>query len=205
MLVNSVIANLKAKGYIIISDCTPTQSHSICEYLGEVIHTEIVTRKPGSKSLVCSSKALPLHTDHHMAKYIGLYCDIPAEEGGDSVLLDTRHIIESLEPSVIEGLKELKLYEHKVFQDDPEYWHCLTYSNGTWQLYYSYWLVQKGNSRRALKSLDVLREQIELAIPFKIKLKSGDLLLFDNHTVLHGRTTIEENSERKLLRYWISN
>ena len=60
------------------------------------------------------------------------------------------------------------------------------------------------NKKKALDLLDVFLEKKELQT--KLKLNVGDVILINNKSVAHGRTsfTLSKNKPRKLLRIWVN-
>ena len=59
----------------------------------------------------------------------------------------------------------------------------------------------------SLNLIDEITKDEDLALDYE--LKSGDMVFFNNHRILHGRTSFEdyedENFKRTLIRVWIKN
>lgn len=195
---------LKQDGFVLLDLPQYQAREKVLEELGPLLHKTTVTNRTGSKSLVCSTKELPLHTDHHRARYIGLYCESQSRTGGDSLLLDGLQVLSTLPEDTQSKLRQVKLMEHKVFQDDQEEHPCLRqHADGHWQLYYSYWLVKEACASDELIAINRLRKKVEEAQAITFRLKAGQLLLFDNHRMLHGRKAFHQEDQRTLIRYWI--
>lgn len=198
----SLDEELRLNGFLHLKDQTEKSVINQLAELGEIIFTTDVKVKPDSRPLVTSEKALDFHTDHHKAKYIAWHCHKQTDKGGESILMDANRIYFQLPEVYRTALEDIHLFEHKIFPDDKESNPLVKRSEGKNRFYYSFWLVSdfdKGNP--ALKEFQRLIRTNE---PIKITLQPNDLLIIDNHRILHGRTAIEGSKDRYLKRYWIS-
>ena len=78
------------------------------------------------------------------------------------------------------------------------------------RIYYSvlfeptaFWLVNEDLSIKQQEAFDTFNEAVRFAQTIQLKLKPGECLVIDNRRMLHGRTALEDNSNRLLKRYWI--
>ncbi|MCX7768393.1 MAG: TauD/TfdA family dioxygenase [Flavobacteriales bacterium] len=195
--------NLRKKGYQIIGGKPSWILNEILEELGPVIQITEVIVKPESKALVTSDRALDFHTDHHRARYIVWHCHKASTEGGDTLLVDAWRVWEKMSRSIREELRNIRLFEHKVFQDDEESYPLVSEDrHGCLRFYYSFWLVNKEDLRK--DSVRSWMNAIKEEKPIQMKLKEGDILVIDNHRILHARTAITGSKDRHLTRYWIA-
>ena len=60
---------------------------------------------------------------------------------------------------------------------------------------------------KSLNTIDEVTQNDGLAVDYEMK--AGDMVFFNNHRILHGRSSFEdyddENLKRKLVRVWIKN
>ena len=60
---------------------------------------------------------------------------------------------------------------------------------------------------KSLNTIDEVTQNDRLAVDYAMK--TGDMVFFNNHRILHGRSSFEdyddENLKRKLVRVWIKN
>ncbi len=192
--------SLNHNGYIIYKNISDDEVNHLLNHFGIIIHENFVTADINSKSLTNSFKKLSLHTDHHKADLVCLFCITQSESGGESILLDTRNFLEKFSSLEKEILSSIYLKEHKVFKNDPDFYPLLTNLN---DFYYSYWLVKNDLTTQQSSVLNKLKNLIENEMLIQFKLQNNSLLILDNKRMLHGRTEILENQKRILKRYWL--
>ena len=99
-------------------------------------------------------------------------------------------------------LESIQLLERKVFADDPASRPMLAYRNGCPRIHYSFSLVDKAlHNDLAIAAFHAAARAVPCAV---YKLAPGDILLIDNHRMLHGRSAIAGACERVLRRYWVA-
>ncbi len=170
--------------------------------LGDVIHRTEVRVKPEGRGMVTSPNALDLHTDHHAARFIAWYCHRQSVVGGESLLLDASTAIDRLSAEHQKRLCAIHLHEHKVFDSDPGSWPLMIREGDRLRFYYSFWLV--ADTDREDPAFLAFREAVNQSPTHMLKLQPGDVLVVDNHRVLHGRRAIGDEGERYLERVWIA-
>ena len=196
---------IKDNGFYISSFQQGDNIRDIISEFGTVIQEMDIIPSNRNTSLVNSYRALDMHTDHHRAEFIAWYCEEQAGMGGDTLLWDTRNTLMQLTREELHILQTIRLYEHKVFPDDPESRPMLRYQNEKPSLYYSFWLIRKTLTPNQHSVLEKFQQLMLNTEPVVIRLVPGDILIIDNHRILHGRTSIAPNQTRKLVRYWISS
>lgn len=202
-IIDHINNKLSKNGWVHLSDISLDKSTVLAQNIGKIIYTTNVKYITNSKSLVTSNKKLELHTDHHKANYIFWYCVESTQNGGESILLDAHAIYYCLSVEFRNRLKSITLKEHKVFEDDSDsYPMVLEDANGL-NIYYSFWLANE-NDKNDLAFMS-FSKAVQEATPIEIKLKVGDVLIVNNHKILHGRRSFDLNESRHLIRYWISN
>lgn len=200
--INIIHDKLAVQGWLVLHNQAEEDLAPIIDQLGRVIYTTDVIIKPESRALITSEKSLYLHTDHHKAKYIAWYCYQQTDSGGETLLLNAESAYQQLSPAEQKELESIYLFEHKVFPDDSDRYPLVTQKNGSRQFYYSFWLVNETDKDRA--SLQHFHEIIRISKPLTLKLVPKDILIVDNHRVLHGRNAISGSKDRFLKRYWIN-
>lgn len=200
----SLNKDLKNEGFVYLTQQNEIKLKKLINQLGDVILTTDVKACKKSKSLVNSFNQLGLHTDHHKAKYIIWYCHENSVFGGESILLDALKIYRQLPKGYQEELKEIQLMEHKVFSEDKENHPMIQeFSNGDVSIYYSFWLTNLEDQNK-IGFLN-FRKKVEESKPISLKLQKDEILIIDNHRMLHGRKVIGVNQKRFLKRFWIVN
>jgi hypothetical protein len=98
------------------------------------------------------------------------------------------------------------LFEHKIFEDDAdEMYPFVIEKNNQRAFYYSFWFAKEKMSdvqKTILKKYQQFTNETEFVT---LKMNPTDILIIDNHRILHGRTAIEGSKNRFLKRYWIKS
>lgn len=200
---NSYLNKLSDTGFLHLNEQSEEQLIDLIDSLGEVIFTTDVVVKPESKGMVTSSHGLDFHTDHHKAKFIVWYCYKQTDLGGDSILLDAEKIYQQLSENFKEQLQTIELFEHKIFPDDKKSYPLLAFDeNGKRKYYYSFWFVK--DEDKEIPAIIEFQRLIKQSNPTKLNLKDRDILVVDNHRILHGRTAILGSKDRFLKRFWVT-
>jgi len=154
--------------------------------------------------------------------YVGTFCVNPAKKGGTNKLLSAYTIHNKLLYKN-EGLLKIlynnfhfdKRGEFKKNESATVFEPIFEYKDGKLSFRYlrdyidgGHKLQNKPLSERQMMVLNIIDESLgdeDLALSYDIK--SGDMLFFNNHRVIHGRTSFEDYEEerlkRLLIRVWI--
>lgn len=198
-----LVALARSAGFAVLRGGGPAALEHTLRELGDVLYIEEVETRADSRALVTSERALPPHTDHHRARWIVWVCSHQADRGGDSLVVDGFEVLALLTRQHQEVLTRIQLIEHSVFAGDMERHAMLTRRpDGRTHLYYSYWLAEDTMPAEEQAAFDAFTDAVRVATQHRSRLRPGDLLVVDNHRVLHGRTAIERG-HRHLTRYWL--
>jgi hypothetical protein len=104
-----------------------------------------------------------------------------------------------------EELRKVRLFEHKVFEDDEDTYPFVKEKNGEREFYYSFWLAKENISERQKEIIRKYQKLTNETEYIKVKINPTDILIIDNHRILHGRTAIEGSKNRFLKRFWIKS
>ncbi len=172
-----------------------------------------------------------LHTDgvpfpDPLPDHFGLLCVNPAADGGESIVVDVRDIVDrlrSVSPDAIAILTEVYHFDSRgvLGTDGPKTVARQIISispSGTVHVSYLRPYIEAAHQRpeipalreeqiAALSALDSVISDPSLQSRFTMQ--AGDMLFIDNRRLLHGRTTFTDPNEgspaRKLLRVWLSS
>ncbi len=208
-----------------IADCIGTLS--ITDYKNKKIIWEVTPAKEypeGHKRTISeNNEVAELHTDsvyrHNPERYVALFCVHRADDGGGTTkLLDAETILRKLRelPNGPESEQLLRTHEFPMRVPDsftaiqnsgqPEVIKSTVLSDSP-QVRFRYDSIIEGLSimgeesigEDAMHALDTFRIAVSLCAPDLVTLESGDLLLVNNHRLIHGRTGFID-SKRLLLR-----
>ena len=168
------------------------------------------------------------HTDSPHWKmvpdYVGLYCINPAIEGGTSKFVSAYTIHNTI---LKEDKDMLKLFYNKFYFDKRNEYSenesptilepIFEYNNGKLSIRYlrnyiddGYKLQKLSLPESKIKALDYL-EKISQNEEYVLSydLRANDMVFFNNHRILHGRTSFvdhqDQNLKRLMIRIWIKD
>lgn len=205
-LPKSTIQNeISEKGFIHLQFPKSNDVKEIISSLGEVIQKTEIRENLKSTRLLASNQGMGFHTDHYAAKYIAWFCNSQSSKGGSSLLIDTKKIFQSISENGLNLLQEVSVKTHQIFYNDKLSLPLASIHDNTIRVYYAQWLVNSPSCIKHQKALEKFETEIKSAQPVKLLLSEGDLLIIDNHRMLHGREEFPSYSGRWLTRYWLKS
>jgi hypothetical protein len=173
---------------------------------GKTIFKTEIRENTSSTRLLASNKPMNFHSDHYNARFIAWFCNSQSIAGGESLLIDAYQLINSFSESSKILLTEITIKSHNVFYGDKLSYPLLNLNEGKIEsVYYAPWMVNTPGCIKHKKALEKFENLIMAIDPVKILLSEGDLLIIDNHRMLHGREGFPSASNRWLTRYWLSD
>lgn len=173
----------------------------------DVFDVKITRQNNYFTSVANSNLAFPLHTDcadfDSVPNTIGLLCVEPADENqGTNNFMSLNTLLSHLS----EHEKQKLLNKKWKFRNQER--SILYVEKGIYKICYDRITMESFSelNRDEIKELNNLDETFK-DLAFKIKLKKGDLILFRNDLMLHGRDKIDINSQRliKRIRFDLDN
>jgi gamma-butyrobetaine dioxygenase len=190
---------------------TTDEIERLAELIGFVRETNYgrfldVITKPSAKILAYTSEYLSVHTDdpyRDLPPAFGMFHCLSADStGGDSILVDGFKIAETLRkehPEAFDILSRIPQQYSRYHEDDVDFRYEAR------MISTDYWAEVSGfrYADRPLAPLDIEEDYVEAfydafrkltaltrrsEFEIRFRLVPGDVLLFDNHRVLHGRT-----------------
>lgn len=170
-----------------------------------------------------TNKGGSIHTDgpqlNKSPNILIMGCIKNAAKGGKTILVDSKKLFNKIKNHDEISAKVLtnkffferrgfggskKILSKKIFDINNkkfEFRYLREYINSAYKIKK---LKIPDNKKKALDLLDVFLEKKELQT--KLKLNVGDVILINNKSVAHGRTsfTLSKNKPRKLLRIWVN-
>ena len=171
--------------------------------LGDVVNDTPVRLASGRRTYLTSPGAIPLHTDHSMADMITWRCESQDERDGASVLVDSREVVAALLPEVRRVLTCTILPAMVRLGDEPLPTPVLSDAGERPAIFYAPWLTPMESSAEQVEALRELGRAVDRGTPIAQRLRPGEVLVVDNHRVLHGRGPLLADSPRRLRRLWL--
>lgn len=167
---------------------------------GSVFDVTIAHQNNIFQSFANSNLAFPLHTDgadfEVIPNCLAFLCVEPAEENQGA---NNFTFLQDVLPELTEIERQALL--QKKWQFNTQSRSILMQNNGAYSICYDRITMESFSelSENELAELDKLDDLFE-SHSFKVKLQKGDMVLFRNDLVLHGRDEIDINSRRLLKR-----
>ncbi len=202
----SLRSQIEQEGHALLPDRYDEAAFAaLAAELGEVVDDTWVRRVPGRRTYLTSPDAIPFHTDHPHADLIAWRCESQDGSDGASLLIDGARVVEALDVDARHELEQLRLPAMVRLGDPPEATPVLRASGQRVALFFAPWLEPPGDDPAAQEALRRLRALIdrEASRALRFRLEPGQVLLVDNHRMLHGRASLLPSSERKLHRLWL--
>lgn len=202
-VLDDYLDQLKVNGFVVIPFNSNNNIELAIAALGKQIMVTEIRENPSSTRLLASNQKMGFHTDHFAAKWMAWFCNSQSAIGGESLLIDVHQIIRAYSPEKLNILSQVMVNSHQVFYKDPKFYPLFQKVDHNWAIFYSDWLLQEPTNEITKRVLKEFKLDLENAIPIELKLSEGEILVIDNHRMLHGRKSFPQNSNRWLTRYWI--
>lgn len=201
----SIREQVTREGYCLVKYSEAIAKQDVLAVFGSIVQTTEIRESSTSTRLLASSKPMDFHTDHFSAKFIAWFCNSQSATGGESLLIDMRHVISQYSEAMVSLLHEVYVKTHKVFVDDKSMLPMLAIDSDDNQpsVYYASWLVCPTASIKHQRALEKFEADLKQAQQIELLLSEGDMLIIDNHRMLHGRAGFPLGSGRWLTRYWL--
>jgi gamma-butyrobetaine dioxygenase len=198
--------HLAADGYVVLRDAAPSLDDAwayVTELVGE--RPEMIERqhiRPHAKGTSYASTAIatPLHTDSQ--DYLGappklqiMACVRAAARGGESLLVDGRALLERCDPALRDALLHEPRRQRFYFGDIVGPTVALKRGHHVWTLSPIPHHDPIG---------EALARELARAPVIELALRAGDVLVVDNHRMLHGRTAFEGEREFVRVLAWLA-
>ncbi len=164
-----------------------------------IFEVKISKRKQFFKSYANSNHYFSLHTDCSdfatIPNGLLMLCVYPAEQGGESIFISLPDVLTHLTEQEIAFLLDkqwLFRKQHRSILSLDEYGYSICYNRIMMEGYASL----SDEERSFLDNFDKLLVKYALVY----KLQANDLVLCNNHKLLHGRTDFDESSDRLIKR-----
>ncbi|MFI5743460.1 TauD/TfdA family dioxygenase [Streptomyces anulatus] len=193
----------------------PRESATPMDDLLTTPHAPTPASREGSHAGV-KVAALAPHTDRAgppgPPRFLALLCVRPASTGGDTVLISGHSVHQRLldcRPAVLP-----ELYRDFHFGSEPALARTapvFTRASNRTTVQYNRYQIERGHQAAGhpltpaqTDALDAFDEALRHQAPLlRLQLRRGDLLLLDNHTILHARTAYTDpHRQRCLTRAW---
>lgn len=196
-----IIKQLDDLGFVVAAHKNYDEYLGFINILGVTAHIEEIKYCNDPKVILQTSKAMPLHTDHPNIDIISWYCHENAEEGGESILIDTRAVFKSLPGETLRTLGTINVKVPACSGEVVDDVICLISDAG---VYFANWLIQESLTIEQNSALNCFKETINRSNRVCLKIPKGGSLSINNKRMLHGRAKFSElGNARHLSRHWI--
>ena len=179
--------------------------NTICKSLGVLVLKKDIRIDKSRERLYHFPDEIPYHSDHPIAKVVIWKC-MENEKGniGALNLIDLKLILGNFKNP--ELFKEIYL-SIPNFYDIPfdDYVSLIKLEGTSQRVFYAERLGKEFLSEKHKKAFNNLGKAIKKAKHHSINMMKDDILIIDNHRMIHGRKKLSMHSKRHLVRYWLKN
>lgn len=200
--VQNIKKSLVNDGYFMCNYGKNFKYNDILNLMGEIILVSDIKFNPESKRYIHGINKLPLHTDSPEANIIAWQCISQDKMSGDSIIFDSRKIINQLNKREIQNLSSTFLPYPSINGGGEKYHPVITKDENQYKLYYTPWY----DGDKKTKELNTLKKLIRQhsSLSRRIMLKPNQMLIIDNQRMLHGRDALSKATSRHLKRFWLT-
>jgi len=193
---------LAANGYALLPKCTLPHDpwQAVASLLGErpqMVERQMIRPIEGGQSFASSRAFTPLHTDSQDYRGVSpliqvMECRRAADEGGETILLDSFDLYASIsrtDPTLAQHIRLTPRSQHFYFGniEGP------TLGQKGAHVVFTHSPVEPADNIG-----NALKRAFQIAPLIELKASTGDVLVVDNHRMLHGRRLFK--GEREFLR-----
>jgi len=151
---------------------------------------------------VYRADGLSYHTDSPVIDMLAWYCVAQDDVDGTSALIDTGDVAQHFTAEDLEVMSRIRI---RAMMRDAENREIVRqfplFANG--KIYYAPWLLCEDLGEKEREVAARFADYVAAKEPIRIRLKPGEMLVVDNHRILHGRSSIPPDSRRHLVRLYI--
>lgn len=155
-------------------------------------------------------QSIPLHTDAAYAEeyphVVGFFCRSAPRFGGDTVIVKLNRLYMALCEKFRSDINLLFAADAIIIKtDDMQLTSAILFAekNGEIGIRYSTQINNISCDERTFEMFDFINQYIHTKEnQIRIKLKQNQVLLIDNHKILHGRTAFSKSEQRDLYEFW---
>lgn len=222
---DSIRKQINKEGFSVVNTLVPTKSiEKITTWLEGLLGNIYNDRNPkklpyskiqaeqNAKYYINSNLAQPMHTDEGYTsiypRYVALYCFENAQAGGDSIIAQVKPLydllIKNFPDNILLLFKKdaITLEGAKGVIDKPL---LMRLENNHLGISYSSILKNMKCEDKVYEMYDYISNYLhDSKNQIRFKLQNGQILIFDNCRILHGRTRFVQNGNRLLYRFWFA-
>lgn len=204
--VAGVLDRVRTRGFALLAEPLDDAAFvAFARALGPIVDDTPVRLIAGKRTYLASPDPIPMHTDHPMADLVAWRCEAQDAQDGASLLVDGFEVLRDLEPDHSEALAQIELPAMVRLGDEALPTPILSQRNDRMHFFFAPWLDPIGRPTEGTAALRKLRQAIDrrLEDAAAVRLEPGQVLLVDNHRVMHGRGRLLVDSARRLRRLWV--
>lgn len=194
-----VYSSLQKDGFAYISKLGSFQFDIINKKLGDLLYETDIKLDASKSNVVYNPEEVLFHTDYPKAQIVSWLCIDSNNNEAPLELIDTNNFI-SFDPEFLQVLRKIDVFfKCKLTSSQYKVPLIIDYEKkiGTT---YNPWGIQENAFNT---ELGYFYKYLENCNQYTIELKEGDALFIDNHRLLHGRSAINLDSKRHLIRRFL--
>lgn len=203
--VDTIHATIAGRGYALLPAMGQVEWQALVSRLGTIIDTTSVQLHPGINTYLSQPGEVPLHSDHPDAEWIAWRCECPDPNGTPQLLCDSHSLVASLGVDAHRALLRARVSARYRTGMAARPFPVLRESVGGSRLFFAPWLAPDSTEAAIQEAWRQLAEAASSSLGscIRVLLRAGEVLIIDNHRMLHGRPPLLPHSPRRLRRFWL--
>jgi alpha-ketoglutarate-dependent taurine dioxygenase len=198
--------SLDERGWAHLAEASRAEFDELARRLGRIFYRSDIRLEEGATQFAFRPEAFPMHMDSPRARYVAWYVMDSDDSACPLVVSDSRPALRALAPQDLELLAGVTTtfedVENAALSPVP-----LVSIDGDGTPVVSYFPTNlrrvQPRSEAEGRCIRDLERSLLMLPRTRIELRDRDIVVLDNHRMLHGRGAMPRGSRRHLLRYWI--
>lgn len=194
---------LSQKGWVVLRDVSRADFNTLTDKLATRLYDSDIKLDTTRSHFVTKPSAIPYHCDSPRAQFIAWYCVSTGRVPVPLKLIDTWTILKTMDQDTVSILRKTRLgFNCRItnqFCSMPVV--SVAQENDNDQIvFFNPWNIPKNLSLLQQTALKSFEQSLKHEPPTRVNLRLGDVLIIDNHRIVHGRDALEESTDRHLIR-----
>ncbi|PRA80177.1 hypothetical protein CQ054_21310 [Ochrobactrum sp. MYb29] len=194
---------LSRNGWVALHNVSHSDFDHITNNLATRLYDSDIKLDAGRTHFVTKPLAIPYHCDSPRAGFIAWHCISTGSQSVPIKLVDTWKVLSSFDQEIVSALSETRLgFNCRITGNFCSLPVVNYYGNDENRpiVFFNPWNIPKNLTSLCHAALVSFEKALNDEFPARINLQPGDVLVIDNHRIVHGRDALDEGTDRHLKR-----
>ncbi|MGO4569323.1 TauD/TfdA family dioxygenase [Rhizobium sp. 2YAF20] len=194
-------ADIRVNGWTTVSKANQFVFDTITGQLASTLYDSDIRLDNSKTHNVAKPQAIPYHCDSPRAFYIAWICVDAGQRSVPLDIVDTLVTLDLLPQHTIEILKSIRLgFNCRVSNRLCSMPILSVSANQKTTVFFNPWNIPKNLTDEQYDAIEQFQQAIDKSPSKQVAFETGDILMIDNHRMVHGRQSLDQGSTRHLIR-----